>query len=297
MIVKIKKEIKKIFQLQNKKKELEIIDEKYLNIDRRNILRTNNIQYIPKSRHRKGGKTSYAEWAHVIGIFQTLMYQNLKNKEANHILDIGCGTGLVAIASQHLVKNDGLYLGLDVIKENITFCEKQYKDLKELEFQHFEVNNEMYAKNQSNTLKSWDVDDNSIDMVTALSVWTHLNERDASFYFQEVDRVLKNGARAIITFFYLDKLYRESLEIRENKKGRYHPLNQLEWVFDTHAYQSKSWFYPKHLNIPENAIGLTEKGLEKLLINSRLKLVNYFPGNWKEKPGVYFQDVLIFEKF
>ena len=82
----------------------------------------------------------------------------------------------------------------------------------------------------------------------------------------------------------------------EDKKGRYHSSNQLEWVFDTPAYESKSWFYPKHLNIPENAIGLTEMGLEKLLINSKLKLVNYFPGNWKEKPGVYFQDILIFEK-
>jgi predicted SAM-dependent methyltransferase len=64
-------------------------------------------------------------------------------------------------------------------------------------------------------------------LVTALSVWTHLNEADARFYFKEISRVLKPDGKAIVTFFLLDEQY---------------------------------------------------------------------PGNWKETPGAFFQDVLIFAK-
>ncbi|MGK0307336.1 MAG: hypothetical protein ACI8RP_000288, partial [Urechidicola sp.] len=59
---------------------------------------------------------------------------------------------------------------------------------------------------------------------------------------------------------------------------------------------SKDWYYPEQLKIPENAIGVTKKGMSLLLAKSGLKMVNYYNGNWKEEPGVYFQDILIFEK-
>ena len=56
------------------------------------------------------------------------------------------------------------------------------------------------------------------------------------------------------------------------------------------------WFSPQNLDIPEKAIGINEKGLNKLLNESGLKLIEYYPGNWKEIPGVFFQDILVFQK-
>ena len=154
----------------------------------------------------------------------------------------------------------------------------------------------MYAANQKKIDQKWDVESNSQDLVTALSVWTHFNEEDAIFYFNEVARVLKKNARAIITFFYLDDIYYSSIDQRKNEKGKYHMTNQRKWVFNKSAYGSKNWFYPEQLKLPENAIGITENGLSKLLEVSGLELVKYYSGNWKEKPGIYFQDVLIFQK-
>jgi len=66
-----------------------LLDCLYIPLDQKRVYRTRNIGHIPNISHRTGGKHSYAEWAHVIGIFQTLIYLHLQNKEDNRILDIG----------------------------------------------------------------------------------------------------------------------------------------------------------------------------------------------------------------
>ncbi len=271
------------------------LDNVYRKIDRKHIRRTNNIQFIPGFPNRRGGKLSYAEWAHVIGIFQSLFYQILPKKSANQFLDIGCGTGLLGIAAEPYTKEGGSYTGIDVMKYEIDFNKKHFTQ-ENFSFIHFDLSNPSYVKTQSNELKPWPIESNSKDLVTALSVWTHLREEDAIFYFKEIQRVLKPGGRAMISFFYMDDHYEDSLSIRENKRGRYHSSNQQKWIFEESAYDSKNWFCPKWVQTPEDAIGISKQGMDILLKESSLKLIDYYPGNWKEIPGLYFQDVLIFEK-
>lgn len=271
------------------------IDDVFRAIDRKHIRRTRNIKRIPEIKYRLGGKVSYAEWAHVIGIFQTLICQNLHEKKENNILDIGCGTGLVPIASEPFVSDGGKLTGLDVNARYIKYCQDSFKD-SHYEFIHFNTQNEYYAVKQDKQKKKWPIEDNSQDMVTALSVWTHLNEVDAQYYMKEVYRVLKNGSRAIITFFSLDDKYKESLNSRKDELGKYHPTNQMQWIFDESAYESRDWFSPKWVKTPEAAIGIREDGINRLLSSSKLKLVNKYNGNWKEEPGIFFQDIFVLEK-
>ena len=87
------------------------LDRLYLPLDRKVIRRTRTIRLIPSERLRRGGKYAYAEWAHVIGIFQTLMYLHLAKKEGNAVLDIGCGTGLLGIAAEPFVGAAGCPAG------------------------------------------------------------------------------------------------------------------------------------------------------------------------------------------
>lgn len=271
------------------------IDQEFLERDKEIIKTTKNIKSIPNFSNRLGGKMSYAEWAHVIGIFQTLIYQTIRQKSGNHILDVGCGTGLVGISANPYVSNGGSYTGIDIQERDILFCRKHYTE-ENYNFIHVNKYNRTYNRAQTKESKPWSVGNHKFDLVTGLSVWTHFREEDAIFYLKEVSRVLKKGGRAIITFFRLDEYYTETLSDRKEGEGRFHGRRQERFIFDSPAYGSSNWFAPSWTNVPEVAIGVTNPGIDLLLNESGLKLVNYFPGNWKEKPGIFFQDILVFEK-
>lgn len=272
-----------------------LLDRLYLPRDRAQILRTRNIRLIPGEENRRGGKYSYAEWAQVIGIFQTLMFLHLARKEGNRILDIGCGTGLLAIASEPFLENGGKYTGIDVMRRDIDFCRGHYP-ADRFEFLHFDVANPTYAPGQQRTRTPWPVESGSIDLLTALSVWTHLAEADALFYFKEISRVLQPGGKAIVTFFLLDQDYEESLGRRSEQPGRFHMTSQNLWIFNQPTYGSDAWFHLAWTPVPEDAIGVSEPGIERLCAHAGLEAAAQYPGNWKEMPGVFFQDVLIFRK-
>ena len=102
--------------------------------------------------------------------------------------------------------------------------------------------------------------------------------------------------KGITTFFYLDKQYRESLSKRNTGLGRFHSTRPKNWILVRKAYDSSDWFTPKWTKVPEGAMGVSERGFKNILKDSGLKVADYYPGNWKEIPGLYFQDVFVLEQ-
>ena len=269
----------------------------YLRADRRLIRRTRNLRLVPTIADRRGGKRSSLEWGHVIGIFQTLIGEQVGPRGDARILDVGCGTGLLAIASLPFVSDGGGYTGLDVMPADIEFCRRHYRDEPSLEFVHLDLANATYAPGQSTEQRPWPFDPTpGFDLVTALSVWTHLRPADAEFSLGEVARLLRPGGRALVTFFVLDDDYESSLPDRRAGQGRYHSTSQKKWVFDQPHPESDDWFYPQWVAQPEDAFGVTRDGLDRLVAEAGLTLVELRPGNWKERPGLYFQDIAVIER-
>ena len=122
------------------------------------------------------------------------------------------------------------------------------------------------------------------------------NTKNINKSLKEAYRVLKPGGTAIITFFLLDELYQKSLSIRSEGIGKYHMTSKKRWIFDKRVYGSKDWFCTNWAKVPENAIGVTDVGLNRILSQTDLKLIKHYQGNWKEVLGVFWQDVLVLKK-
>jgi len=269
------------------------LDKIYRSLDRSYVRRTKNIKKIPSERYREGGKYAYSEWAHVIGIFQAIIGDCLESSEPR-IVDIGCGTGLVAISVEPYIEGGGYYVGMDVDKERIDFCKSKYRKSR-YSFKHLDIANTEYHPDAQKKRTKWPVESSSYDMCTALSVWTHLARKDAIFYFNEVERVLKKNGKFISTFFLLDESYQPSRK-KEETESAFHNTRPDRWIFENKAYGEDDWWYPSWAENPERAAGVTKQGIEEMVKNTNMEVVEHKTGNWKETNGLYFQDILIFEK-
>ena len=264
-------------------------------VDEAGLSRGWHLPLIPSALTRRGGSNTYIEWGWTVGLFQPLVFQNLPDRHPRHILDIGCGVGRLAISCLPYLMPGDHYVGLEVNRRDYDYCVRHYRH-ECLSFIHFNLGNAAYSPEQQGRFLPWPVEPESFDLLTALSVWTHLNELDSRFYLKQVDAVLRPGGRAIISFFILDDLYDASLPSRSDEISAFYPQPSKNWIFDAHAYNSEDWFYPSRLPIPEDAIGIREAAFRSLIADAGLSLRALYLGCWKEYPGLFFQDIAIFEK-
>lgn len=120
------------------------------------------------------------------GIFQRELIKQQGLKDNDVVLDIGCGSGRLANALKDMPELS--YTGIDVVQDLLDYA----SDICQREDWSF--------------IKATDLQiplaDNSVDIVTSFSVFTHLLHEETYAYLAEIRRVLKPGGKVV--FSYLD---------------------------------------------------------------------------------------------
>jgi SAM-dependent methyltransferase len=128
--------------------------------------------------------------------------------EPNHsVLEIGSGIGRDAIPLTKIIGEQGNYVGVDIIKESIDWCNDNITAKHpNFRFVHFDVMDQLH--NPAGTTKTTGIKlpvaDGSVDRIILWSVFTHMAKLDIIHYLREFARVLKPSGKVYATWFVVD---------------------------------------------------------------------------------------------
>lgn len=205
-------------------------------------------------------------------------------KPDEHVLDVGCGTGRMAIPLTRYLHQNSLYEGFDINPTAIRWCQENISTkYPNFHFQLADVYNNLY--NPTGKYRAIEFEfpykDKFFDFVFLTSIFTHLLPADLDNYLSEIKRVLKDNGRCLITFFLLNP---ESIQFTHNKVNC-----ALTFPHDCGDYRLEN------LQMPEAAVAYKEEFVNKLLSKYNLKMIDpIYYGSWCGRKGfLSFQDLII----
>ena len=199
------------------------------------------------------------------------------------VLDVGCGSGRMALPLTGYLNRNARYAGFDVSREAIAWCTENISGSNP-NFDFTVVDVQAGRHNPKGKYKASDFrfpySDGSFDVVMLASVFTHMLPPDVERYMNEIARVLKPGGRSLITFFLLND---QSLALGKEGKGKIKFEHELQGCRTA------------NVETPEAAIAYPEAFVRDLYGKCGLELrepLRY--GTWCGRPdGMSGQDVVI----
>jgi len=157
----------------------------------------------------------------------TMLINHADMKPSNAVLDVGCGTGLMAVALTSYLR-DGSYEGFDTIPAGILWCQNNISTkFPNFRFQVADIYNESY--NPRGKIQSIDYrfpyENSSFDVIILRSIFTHLRPKEVEHYLSEIARVMKNGGRCFITYHILNM---ETNEMMKNRRSYFNFAYKIE---------------------------------------------------------------------
>ncbi|HEX5180294.1 MAG TPA: class I SAM-dependent methyltransferase [Gemmatimonadaceae bacterium] len=131
------------------------------------------------------------------------------------VLDVGCGSGRVALPLTEYLSHSGSYVGFDPVAGLIQWCHThitaQYPNFH---FRHVDVHNASYHPEGRWPAAAirFPCEPGSVDVALLSSVFTHLLPEDVAAYVRELRRVLRPGGRCLVSYLLMNDEARAAVE-------------------------------------------------------------------------------------
>jgi SAM-dependent methyltransferase len=175
-----------------------------------------------------------------------------------HVLDVGCGNGRIAIPLTQHLSPKGRYEGFDIQRNRIEWCSTHITPrFPNFRFQVANIHDERFNPTGSTPLEAYrfPYGDEQFDFVVVTNVFMFIQPQGLAHYVSEISRVLRPGGRALMTFFLLND---ESLSLVRS--------GQSNLVFDPDAGEyrlASATSLPRVVHKEEVVLDLCERrGLE-----------------------------------
>jgi ubiquinone/menaquinone biosynthesis C-methylase UbiE len=200
----------------------------------------------------------------------------------HRVLDVGCGIGRMAIPLTGYLRG-GSYEGFDVGREMIRWCQRHVTPRHpDFRFTWVPIYNRKYNPFGSISASEFrfPYDDDSFDFALATSLFTHLTPADAKHYLAELGRVLRPGARSLLTFFLITE---ESAQQMQAGRAAFQFQRGSDGALTIDP------------RLPEEAVAFSLEEVGQMLGEAGLSVVEpIHHGDWAGAAGARsFQDIVV----
>src|SRR5438067_7055335 len=223
-------------------------------------------------------------------------FRDLCGLQPDHrVLDVGCGSGRMAVPLTKFLTSEGSYEGFDISAPVVNWCTNNItRKHPNFRFQVADLHNPAYNLKSKRQAADYifPFAGNYFDLVFLTSVFTHMKSPDMEAYAAQIARVLKLNGRCLITFFLLNPESR-GLMREEAKACSDSGSKRLNFQY-TIAHGCQAVDPAK----PEDALAYDETLVRQIFARHNLRIdepIHY--GSWSgRKSYLSFQDILIATK-
>ena len=199
------------------------------------------------------------------------------------LVDLGCGIGRDAFQLLDYFDGDGRYVGVDVTRDSIAWCQRHVTPKHpRFTFHHCDAFNELYnpfGRQQTSDFRL-PLADASVDRITLASVFTHLLEPEVVHYMREFRRVLKPDGLVYATFFLHSP---EALEAART-------TGTTQWAA-TFEHALGEGVYGNDPDYPRGAVAYTSAAMRRMMQQAGLATDRpYVKGSWSGLHGDQAED-------